>query len=111
MSATAAIKRRRAALVAAVLYLGSAGAAPLVHAAVEASRATPAVERAHSDLCPRIHCEAACPSGATLLPPRAPAPTHEFVAAAATGCRPSKGVTPPRSSGTPPHAVRAPPAR
>lgn len=103
-------RRRAAAVLAAVLYLASVGAAPLLHAAFERASGTPTIERAHSDLCPRLHSQTACPNGASLLPEALPAPAHGSVDGRRIRPAVPTAVIGPRHCEFPSNAVRAPPA-
>jgi len=94
-----------------VLYLAVAVAAPLAHARSEVLSSQPGVEARHTQLCARIHTEAACQVGITFqvistLPRILPA--NRIQQSIPVGrVRETVAVRPESSS---PHLVRAPPA-
>lgn len=104
--------RRASALLAAVLYLGLAIAAPLAHARSEVLSSRPEVEVQHSQLCARIHTEATCLVGIAFQV-LAPAPRALPTAGPerTVPARAPRQTSPLRPEATSRHLVRAPPTR
>lgn len=105
-------RRRVPAVLAMVLYLAVGVAAPWAHARGEVLSSRSEVEAQHTQLCTRIHTEAACQVGITFqvlsnLPRALPA------GAAARSIPLGGGLETPfvRPGSSSPHPVRAPPAR
>lgn len=100
-----------AAVLATVLYLGTAAAVPLLHGSLERGSAPAAVEAGHSDVCPKIHNDSTCPTyafGLRMTSADSPAPP----AGDRARIRPSRSLLAgtARYHGVPPNAVRAPPS-
>lgn len=59
-------RRRLAGLLAAVLYLATAGILPVLHAETEDLAGAATVEETHSTQCDRIHSDISCPAAGLL---------------------------------------------
>lgn len=104
-------RRRLAGLVAALLYVATAGVLPVLHAETEDLTSAPTVEETHSTQCNRIHSDISCPATGLFraLPTRA-VPRPEPPAVRPTAPPPVPHDRHPQPGSRSARHVRGPPA-